>query len=109
MYGAKLGNGPCEALFDLATSEDEFVRCAYPTTDALANAIATLETKSTAVLDLVALTTLRLLGITRQVLTSGRFRFVVSAATYTELQELRAKAVFQRRTARCSTKTASTT
>ena len=94
MYGAKLGNGPCEALFDLATSEDDFVRCAYPTTDTLANAIATLETKSTVVLDLVALTTLRLLGITRQVLTSGRFRFVVSAATYTELQELRAKARF---------------
>jgi hypothetical protein len=46
------------------------------------------------VLDLVALTTLRLLGITRQVLTSGRFRFVVSAATFTELQELRAKARF---------------
>jgi hypothetical protein len=45
-------------------------------------------------LDLVALTTLRLLGITRQVLTSGRFRFVISAATYTELQELRAKGSF---------------
>ena len=94
MYGAKLGNGPCEALFDLATSEADSVRCAYPAMDALANAIATLETKSTVVLDLVALTTLRLLGITRQVLTSGRFRFVVSAATYTELQELRAKARF---------------
>jgi tetratricopeptide (TPR) repeat protein len=94
MYGAKLGNGPCEALFDLATSEDDFVRCAYPTNDALVNAIGTLETKSTVVLDLVALTTLRLLGITRQVLTSGCFRFVISAATYTELQELRAKARF---------------
>jgi len=94
MYGAKFGNGPCEALLDLATSEDDFVRCAYPTMDALASAIATLETKSTVVLDLVALTTLRLLGITRQVLASGRFHFVVSAATYTELQELRAKARF---------------
>ena len=94
MYGAKLGHGPCEALFDLATSEEDFVRCAYATPDALPNAIATLETKSTLVLDLVALTTLRLLGITRQVLTSGRFRFVISAATFTELQELRAKARF---------------
>jgi hypothetical protein len=94
MYGSKLGNGPCEGLFDLATSEDDFVRCAYPTNDALTNAIATLETKSTVVLDLVALTTLRLLSITRQILSSGRFRFVISAATYTELQELRAKARF---------------
>ena len=94
MYGTKLGNGPCEALFDLATSEEDFVRCAHPTPDALPDAVATLETKRTVVLDLVALTTLRLLGITRQVLTSGRFRFVISAATYTELQELRVKARF---------------
>jgi tetratricopeptide (TPR) repeat protein len=94
MYGAKLGHGPCEALFDLATSEDDFVRCAYATPDALPSAIASLENKRTVVLDLVALTTLRLLGITRQALTSGAFRFVVSAATYTELQELRAQARF---------------
>jgi hypothetical protein len=73
MYGAKLGHGACEALFDLATSEEDFVRCAQATTDALLNALATLETRRTVVLDLVALTTLRLLGVTRQVLTSARF------------------------------------
>jgi tetratricopeptide (TPR) repeat protein len=94
MYGAKLGHGACEALFDLVTSEEDFLRCAQGTTDALLSALAALETKCTVVLDLVALTTLRLLGITRQVLTSGRFRFVVTAATFTELQELRAKARF---------------
>jgi len=94
MYGEKLGNGACDALFDLATSEPDFVRCAHPTTDGLASAMAALGTKSTVVLDLVALTTLRLLLITRQVLTSGVLRFVVTAATYTELQELRAKARF---------------
>ena len=92
MYGAKLGNGACEALFDLATSEDDFVRCAYA--NALGPAITNLGTKSTVVLDLVALTTLRLLGITRQVLTSGGFSFVITAATRTELQEQRAKARF---------------
>jgi transcription elongation GreA/GreB family factor len=92
MYGEKLGNGACEALFDLATSEEDFVRCAYA--NALGPAIATLGTKSTVVLDLVALTTLRLLGITRQVLTSGGFSFVITAATRTELQEQPAKARF---------------
>jgi hypothetical protein len=92
MYGEKLGNGACEALFDLATSEDDFVRCAYA--NALGPAITNLGTKSTVVLDLVALTTLRLLGITRQVLTSGGFSFVITAATRTELQEQRAKARF---------------
>jgi hypothetical protein len=56
--------------------------------------MANLGTKSIVVLDLVALATLRLLGITRQVLKSGGFRFVVSAATYTELQELRARSRF---------------
>jgi hypothetical protein len=44
--------------------------------------------------DLIALATLRLLGITRQILTSGSFRFVISPAAYTELQQLRAKARF---------------
>jgi tetratricopeptide (TPR) repeat protein len=92
MYGEKLGHGACEALFDLAVSEEDFVRCAQP--DLLAPAMANLGTKSTVVLDLVALTTLRLLGITRQVLTSGGFRFVISAATRTELQELRANSRF---------------
>jgi tetratricopeptide (TPR) repeat protein len=94
MFGEKLGHGACDALFDLATDETDFVRCAYP--NALPPAIASLGTKSTVVLDLVALTTLRLLGITRQVLTSGGFRFVVSAATRTELQELHANARFAR-------------
>ena len=61
---------------------------------ALAPAAANLDTRSTVVLDLVALTTLRLLGITRQVLTSGGFRFVIAAATCTELQELHVKARF---------------
>jgi len=51
MYGAKLGHGACEALFDLVTSEEDFVRCAQGTTDALLSAVATLETKRTVVLD----------------------------------------------------------
>ena len=50
MYGARLGHGPCEALFDLATSEDDFVRCAQPSGDMLASAMAILATKSTVVI-----------------------------------------------------------
>jgi tetratricopeptide (TPR) repeat protein len=94
MYGDQLSHGAYEGLFDLAVSEDQFIRCAPPSLDQLASAMATLGTKSTVVLDLVTLATLRLLGITRQVLTSGGFRFVISAATYTELQELRARSRF---------------
>ena len=94
MYGEKLGHTAYDGLFDLAVSEDNFVQCAPPALGVLASAMGTLGSKSTVVLDIVALATLRLLGITRQVLTSGGFRFVLSAATYTLLQELRAKSRF---------------
>jgi hypothetical protein len=55
----------------------------------LANALTALGSKSTVVLDLTALATLRLLGITREVLTGTAFRFVISPATFAELQQLR--------------------
>lgn len=94
MYGDPLGHNAYEGLLNLATSEDDFVRCAPPQMDVLANALTVLGTKSTVVLDLTALATLRLLGLTRQVLTSTAFRFVVSPATFTELQQLRAQSRF---------------
>jgi hypothetical protein len=59
----------------------------------LAVAITILATRSAVVLDLVALATLQLLGITRQVLTSG-LHFVLSPATLAALQQLRAKSRF---------------
>ncbi len=94
MYGDHLGHSAYEGLLDLAIPEDEFVRCAPPQIEILANALATLETQSTVVLDLTALATLRLLGITRQVLSSTAFRFILSPATFTELQQLRAQSRF---------------
>jgi len=94
MYAEKLGRGAYEGLLDLAISENDFVKCVPPQQELLAAAIASLGAKSTIVVDLIALATLRLLGITRQILTSGSFRFVISPATYTELQHLRANARF---------------
>jgi hypothetical protein len=94
MYGDQLGRTAYEGILDLAISENDFVRCAPPQVEVLANALATLGTKSTVVLDLTALATLRLLGITRQVLTSTAFRFVISPASFTELQQLRAQSRF---------------
>jgi hypothetical protein len=91
MYGDKFGNGVYEAVLDLAISETDFIKCAPPEQEVLASALATLGAKSTVVIELSALATLRLLGITRQVLTSGAFRFVLSPATYAELQQLRAQ------------------
>ncbi len=94
MYADPLGHSTYDGLLNLAISEDDFVRCAPPQMDVLANTVTILGTKSTVVLDLTALATLRLLGITRQVLTSTAFRFVVSPATFTELQQLRAQSRF---------------
>jgi tetratricopeptide (TPR) repeat protein len=94
MYAERLGHSAHEGLLDLAVSENEFVKCVPPQRELLAAAIASLGAKSTIVVDLIALATLRLLGITRQILTSGSFRFVISPAAYTELQQLRAKARF---------------
>jgi tetratricopeptide (TPR) repeat protein len=94
MYGDRLGHSAYEALFDLTSSENDFIRCAPPEIEVLASAMASLGAKNTVVIELTALATLRLLGITRQILTSGGFRFCISAATFTALQQLRAESRF---------------
>ena len=90
-YGDQLGHTAYDALMNLAISEDDFVRCAPTQIEFLANILATLGSKTTVVVDLTALATLHLLGITRHVLTSTAFRFFVPPATFTELQQLRAQ------------------
>jgi tetratricopeptide (TPR) repeat protein len=94
MYANPLGHNAYEGLFDLATSEKCFVRCSHPQMDLFVDGMTNLGTKSTVVLDLVAVATLRLLGITRQVLTSGGTRFVLTPATFTVLQQLRVQSRF---------------
>lgn len=94
LYGDQLGHSAYEGLFDLAISETGFVRCAHPQMDLFVDAVNSLATKSTVVLDLIALGTLRLLGVTRQVLTSGGARFALTPAIFTALQQLRAKSRF---------------
>lgn len=94
MYSSQLGLTAHEGIVDLAVSEDGFVRCAPPQMTILASTLATLGAKSTLVLDLTSLATLRLLGITRQALTTTAFRFLISQATFVELQQLRAKSRF---------------
>jgi tetratricopeptide (TPR) repeat protein len=94
MYAHHLGHTAYEGLINLAISEDDFIRCAPAQIEILANALAALGSKSTVVVDLTALATLQLLGISRQVLTSTAFRFVMTPATFTELQQLRANSRF---------------
>lgn len=94
LYAYQLGHTAYEGLVNLAIAEDDFIRCAPPQIEVLANTLTTLGSKSTVVVDLTALATLQLLGISRQVLTSTVFRFVMTPATLTELQQLRAKSRF---------------
>ena len=91
LYGRQLGHTAHEGVIDLAISEDDFIRCAPPRVEVLASTLASLGSKSTVVVDLTALATLLLLGISRQVLTSTAFRFVMTPATFKEFRELRAK------------------
>jgi transcriptional regulator with XRE-family HTH domain/transcription elongation GreA/GreB family factor len=94
LYGQQSGHTAFDGLIDLAFSEDEFIRCAPPQIEVFANALASLGSKSTVVVDLTALASLQLLGISRHVLTSTAFRFVMTPATFTEMQQLRAKMRF---------------
>lgn len=94
MYGDQFDNSAFGALFDLAQTKDLFVRCAPPEINLLSSAMSSLATKNTVVIDLVTLATLQLLEATRQLLTNGAFRFVISAATYATLQQLRARTRF---------------
>lgn len=94
LYGDQLGHSTYEGLFDLAISETSFVRCAHPQMDLFVDAMNNLATKSTVVLDFIAMGTLRLLGVTRQVLTGGGARFALTPATFTALQRLRAQSRF---------------
>jgi tetratricopeptide (TPR) repeat protein len=91
LYGRQLGHTAHEGLIDLAISEDDFIRSAPPQVEVFASTLASLGSKSTVVVDLTALATLQLLGISRQVLTSTAFQFVMTPATFTELRELKAK------------------
>lgn len=94
LYGEQSGHTAFDGLIDLAVSEDEFIRCAPPQIEVFANALASLGSKSAVVVDLTALASLHLLGISRHVLTSTAFRFVMTPATFTEMQQLRAKLRF---------------
>ncbi len=94
MFGDRFNNSAHGALIDLACSGEDFVKCAPPDVNSLMNAMSALAVKNIVVIDLTALATLRLLDITRQVLSVGTIQFVISAATYATLQQLRAKAKF---------------
>lgn len=91
MFGDVFGDNAHGALFHFATHADGLVKCASPDRNSMIGAMASLSVRNVVVIDLVALATLRLMGVTRQMLSVGTHKFVISAATYATLQQLRVK------------------
>ena len=91
VYGEHFGQSAFGAVMDLASTEIEMVKCADGTAEVLQQAIGALQSKSTVVVELSALATLRLLGIEKELLQIEGLRFVMSQSTAIELQNLRAE------------------
>jgi hypothetical protein len=87
-YGARFGRDAYDALVDLAASDLE-IRCADARPEAFQQAIGTLQSKSTVIIELSALATIRLLGIEKHVLRTEGIRFAISQATAEKLEQIR--------------------
>lgn len=87
LYGAPFGKNAYAALMNIAVTEKLGVKCAVGTSEEYQRALAALANASTIVLDLSAIATLRLLGLTK-ILKSKVYRFVMSDDTALELDEI---------------------
>jgi hypothetical protein len=91
MYGASFGTNAYVALCDLALTAGEQVTCSSGRADERNAALQALQTAKALVVDITALATLRLIGLTK-VLNSKRYRFVVPERTWVTLHEMRSEA-----------------
>jgi hypothetical protein len=86
LYGAHFGKNAYEALMNIALTDKLGVKCAVGTSEEYQRAVAALANASTIILDLSAIATLRLLGLTK-VLKSNVYTFAMSDATALEIDE----------------------
>lgn len=87
-YGQRFGGNAYDALLDLVTSDLD-IRCAGGPAEEFSSAVGILQCKSTIIVELSALATIRLLGIEKQVLGTEGLRFAMSQATSEALEQLR--------------------
>jgi tetratricopeptide (TPR) repeat protein len=87
LYGAPFGKNAYAALMNVAVTEKLGVKCALGTSEEYQRALAALANASTIVLDLSAIATIRLLGLSK-ILKSRTYKFVISDDTALELDEL---------------------
>jgi tetratricopeptide (TPR) repeat protein len=85
-YGAQFGSDAYQALMNLATEDEQPVKCAMGTPAERDGALLSLQTAKGVVVGLSALATLRLLNL-EKVLSSANFHFILSERAWVALQE----------------------
>jgi tetratricopeptide (TPR) repeat protein len=86
-YGQRFGKNAYIGLFDLAQDQGHSIKCCLGTVEEYSQATYALQTAQAVVVDLTALATLRILGLER-LLSTNRFKFLLSEGTWNELQEM---------------------
>lgn len=86
LYGAHVGKNAYAALINIASTDKLAVKCAVGTSDEYQRASTSLANATLIVLDLSAIATLRLLGLTHA-LSSSVYSFGMSESTWLELTE----------------------
>jgi tetratricopeptide (TPR) repeat protein len=84
-YGSLFGGGAYEALMSLAGEEGQPIKCCFGTAEERSQGSQALQTAKAVVVDMTALATLRLLRL-EKVLSSSKYRFVVSERTWVTLK-----------------------
>lgn len=85
-YGDRFGSDAYQALMNLATEDDQPVKCASGNPIKRQQAFRSLQTAQEVVVDMSVLATMRLLGL-EKVLSSTNFHFTISERTWVTLQE----------------------
>jgi tetratricopeptide (TPR) repeat protein len=92
-YGDHLGKNAYVGLLDLAQEDGQTVKCCSGTIEERNGATYALQTAQAVVVDLTVVATLRLLDL-EKILSTRRFRFLLSEGTWNELQEMFLERVF---------------
>jgi len=87
LYGAEFDGNAYLSLADLALESGHEVKCNFGTAEEREQGLRALRTAQAVVVDITALATLRLLGLTK-ILSSQRHKFVVSQAARRTLHEM---------------------
>ena len=87
MYGSLLGGNAYVSLADIAQEQGQELKCNLGTPQERDQALRALQTAKGVIVDITALATLRLLGLTK-VLSSQKYRFITSQATRITLREM---------------------